>query len=838
MKTYLQAYFDELKCHVLGKSKITQIVPADCYRLALEIKNETNKSISETTIKRVFGFASSIHQPSIYTLNALAEYCGFDSWSNFYIHMEQTNLQASQQKSWNQVLSNATKISLFSIQSNKHKCGIPYHKTIDRERIFRFVDHLHASKATVGILSGPVGHGKTIAVTRWVERQISDNYTSDHNDIFLFTSSLSLLQGTAFGYHSNRWLAHLLEMNSSELLDRFVEDHKDTAPGNFYLIIDELHSDLIADKQFYTLINQFTQMVRHFAQYPWFRIILVLRTTTLLKYETLFKDTISDPLWFSSLDNTRESTHASIGAFSDAELYQLATNFNIQTSEQSIVNQQQGNIIKTPLFFQYHYEYHKENMDLANVSQFDEYLIFAQYIKKKIFNGVNTLAKQNLMEDLSDLIDQSKGDPLINKKQAYGIIKQYRAAYNDLLYAGVLHEHGTGLEIRQQTAIEFQSTILVTYFKALKLFNQKLAPIELIEALDRSTVCNASKKEQLQWLLLFYIEGKDLSLLNELENISFIKDSPLQLIAFVCDGLHKLGMWDCAAGQTEQNGPMNLHDNPFSRYVLSQISFLPEYDNHVVKLLSFNLPREQEIILRTKLALVALLRWEEESLLLQLKKLTAFPAEAYAGFAVNPSRLLSGLYRYFKDNTSKQALVKELDRFAIRFDYTEGQVNRYTFDVLIYLLIKVTQNINMARRYSESLRFRLEEIAPENTFEINLTSLLYALYLLECKEERAAVRCIDQLPSNLENQHPILRILHTFYRIHLLKLQNKDYRELTGQAAALCEELEFKLLEAYCSLLLMDKMPKKEQLRQISYLKFQLNTPNYLLPNNRNIQLN
>src|SRR5690606_40183257 len=119
---------------------------------------------------------------------------------------------------------------------------------------------------------------------------------------------------------SNRWLAHLLGMESGELLDRFMDDHKDSAPGGFYLIIDELQSDLITDRQFYTVINQFAEMVRHFAQYKWFRIILALRTATLTKYETLFKDTAADPLWFSSLSHDVGSRYADMPAFSNTEL--------------------------------------------------------------------------------------------------------------------------------------------------------------------------------------------------------------------------------------------------------------------------------------------------------------------------------------------------------------------------------------------------------------------------------------------------------------------------------------------------------------------------------------
>src|SRR5690606_37744632 len=295
MKTYLPTYFDKLKTLVLKKAAINQIVPADCYRLALEIKGTTNKSVSETTLKRVFGFASSIHQPSIYTLNALAQYCGFESWDSFYTDLEQNKLQTMQQRTWGEISLNATKISLFNIQSNKYKCGIPYHLTIDREYISRFAERFIKSGATAGILHGPVGCGKTVGISRWVENQISQICVDSSNDIYLFTNGLSLLQGTAFGYHSNRWLAHILGFETTELLDAFMEEHRTGAPGSFYLVIDELHNDLVADRQFHMVICQFMDMVNHFAQFSWFRIVLILRTSSLLKYESLFKKTVINP---------------------------------------------------------------------------------------------------------------------------------------------------------------------------------------------------------------------------------------------------------------------------------------------------------------------------------------------------------------------------------------------------------------------------------------------------------------------------------------------------------------------------------------------------------------
>src|SRR5690606_21041161 len=136
---------------------------------------------------------------------------------------------------------------------------------------------------------------------------------------------------------------------TSELLDSFMENHRDEAPGDFYLVIDELHSDLVADRQFHTVISQFIEMVRHFAQYQWFRIVLVLRTVSLLKYESLFKDTVINPQWFSMLSGEAGAESAEMGAFSNAELHQLAQNINGSIKSYQLLKIRNRPLVHIPL---------------------------------------------------------------------------------------------------------------------------------------------------------------------------------------------------------------------------------------------------------------------------------------------------------------------------------------------------------------------------------------------------------------------------------------------------------------------------------------------------------
>jgi PAS domain S-box-containing protein len=78
-----QHHLDVLKSKILDKSGIISILPNDCRTISYLIIEKTKLPISETTIKRVFGFALGRFNPSKFTLDALSIYCGYQNWQAF-----------------------------------------------------------------------------------------------------------------------------------------------------------------------------------------------------------------------------------------------------------------------------------------------------------------------------------------------------------------------------------------------------------------------------------------------------------------------------------------------------------------------------------------------------------------------------------------------------------------------------------------------------------------------------------------------------------------------------------------------------------------------------------
>ncbi|HEV7621858.1 MAG TPA: hypothetical protein VGO09_09000, partial [Flavisolibacter sp.] len=58
---------------------------ADCHLLCVDIEQRTQQRISFNTLRRHFNLMKDSHEPSIYTLDVLSNYCGFSSFDDFIL---------------------------------------------------------------------------------------------------------------------------------------------------------------------------------------------------------------------------------------------------------------------------------------------------------------------------------------------------------------------------------------------------------------------------------------------------------------------------------------------------------------------------------------------------------------------------------------------------------------------------------------------------------------------------------------------------------------------------------------------------------------------------------
>ena len=72
---------------ITEKIKSTHLKAFDCKKISEDILSQTGSTISNTTLKRLFGFAVSNYQLSGYTKNALSNFLVYADWVTFVINV-------------------------------------------------------------------------------------------------------------------------------------------------------------------------------------------------------------------------------------------------------------------------------------------------------------------------------------------------------------------------------------------------------------------------------------------------------------------------------------------------------------------------------------------------------------------------------------------------------------------------------------------------------------------------------------------------------------------------------------------------------------------------------
>jgi hypothetical protein len=280
MNDFTPHHFEKLKTELLQVSGIKQIIPSDCKRLSVEIYSKTHKQVSETTLKRVFGFAYSQFKPSVFTISAIAEYCGYTGWNNFSEKCDDSEPPQHHHNdvSWRSIADNARRITSFTLQALKNRSGIPFKQTIGRKFLDDQLEIFENEHYTGTILCAPAGYGKTTALCHWVNKR-AGNPLYNQADIILFFNC-NIMANVATGQGLNEWLLTLLGITSDG--DNPDADFFNRGPqhGKFYLVIDGLNDCNFKRNEFYQLFGQLIDIVSLYQKHSWFKVILSMRSST------------------------------------------------------------------------------------------------------------------------------------------------------------------------------------------------------------------------------------------------------------------------------------------------------------------------------------------------------------------------------------------------------------------------------------------------------------------------------------------------------------------------------------------------------------------------------
>lgn len=682
---YFQPHcFENLKKEILKTAGFTNLIPANCRTISLLIEEKTRQKISETTLKRIFGFAYSKFQPSLFTLDAMAKYCDYKSWDDFSEQQEEVLIKTSEAETNRNTLGqNAGKITHFTLQALKNKSGIPYYQSIKRKFLDDHMDLFLAGRYNGTILAAPTGYGKTIALCHWIEERLTLKTEKNNDDTILFFSMNALMNVFFTGRNLNEWLLALLGYSPEQDIGSFLE-LKQKNKGYFFLVIDGLDDYNFKNDQFHLLMNQVMDIFSFYKNYPWFKMVLTMRTATLINYNYFFD--YDQPNWFKGFV-THEDEYTNVPLFNISEIKRLCVKINPNTTH--IVDIDIVKKINYPLYFQFYYKNQKNDFTLKKIDQFHMYEVVATFILNKIYLGPNSAEKILLINALLDKMDFKNQTFTINKINFDAQIRQYKYAYHELLSIGYIREINNSSNLNYSTHIHFGNQDFLAYTIAKQMLdsNDLVFDDKLITSINELFNNSPIKLFVLKWCIIYALKSGQSIDFELLYMVGLNPNEKSDIIVFLGDLFKKEFTSSKNTDLVNQIFAKEYNVGLFN-YFLGLEFINPEYKKTLNSLLHFNLCTKAEILLHCSLAIIAVIELDVLQLEEQMTRLKQFQIEDFKVLPINPLTCLETIYYYLKYGIVKPEAFVMLTKFYFNPEiYNKPNDNKSTNDVLYLMAI-------------------------------------------------------------------------------------------------------------------------------------------------------
>jgi len=437
--------WESLKMNILTLSGIESIEPKDCKILSLSISKATKKNVSETTFKRIFGFASAKNSASLYTRNALAQYCGYTDWEDYMQSSHKKGMHPRNvQGAWAKMEAETNKVNFFTLSAVKNKAIIPFNKMIEREFIHNHFDAFDKSDALATVISAPTGYGKTIAICQWVTHKLSKE---NSGDLFLYLNSSFLLSSLKTSVNLEYWMMKMVGLDPAYDFQELSFNH-DVDEGKFYFVIDGFDEFMFNKNQFEVLKHLLLDILSIYKTSKWFKMVILMRDSTWVNWhEQLVIDKSS---WFLGEMNDHGQN---FGLLTIAELSKLMHMERPFTERELFADDFLK--LRYPLF---HFYFYKKYNTIIRHAQFNEVLLYelaTDYMRQNVLSGNQALHKLEFifhllskMEWIAGIYKADKAKIALHRK---GLIN----TYSSLIQIGLISESISSAALDRRVYIKF-----------------------------------------------------------------------------------------------------------------------------------------------------------------------------------------------------------------------------------------------------------------------------------------------------------------------------------------------------------------------------------------------
>lgn len=522
----------QLRKFVLIKSGLRNIDPGHCKTISEFIFKETKNYVSETTVKRFFGFAQTLHKFSLFTLNSLSQYIGYSDWESFCNDKQSQNEDVND--IWSDLKIKCQAVTDISLIAKKNSSGIPFDATANRSFLYSDFDYFLKNNYQFTSISAHPGQGKSILLAHLVEHFFYSENAIYKKDIVLLINSGTINSIIQNDLSLKDWfLKEFKFYGVSELISYFKKNPKE-CKGRFVLIIDGVDQYLSRSKY----LKVFTDFLFSIEENNFVKIVLGLRVNTFVNMQpSISGSAFLTKAWYQGLFFDHDNG-TNVPPLNKEEIFYTLTRIEGKVIQNEDVHHGLINQFKTPFWLQVYYKLKQEN----NKISLSNYLLCLElinyFLESKIFLSKNSTEKIFILKEISKIISKGSIYHRVSKEKVLNYITSYPEAYNELIYSGILIEEKRLTTSIPTEIIRFPNDDIYTYFLFLQLIEKlNFKPDETF--FKEILIVYASQPDlrdlMLDWSIRFCINRNEIQVLKQIFKLPFTNDEKNKAFDFICN---------------------------------------------------------------------------------------------------------------------------------------------------------------------------------------------------------------------------------------------------------------------------------------------------------------
>jgi hypothetical protein len=521
----------ELRKFVLIKSGLRNIDPAHCKIISEYVFQETKNYVSETTIKRFFGFANTLHKFSLFTLNSLSQYIGYNDWDAFCKDKE--NQTTSVQSVWQDLKLKAQAITEVSLIAKKNNSGVPFNATANRSFFYPDFDYFLKNNYQFTTVSAQPGQGKSILLAHMVEYFFFSENALYKNDIVLMVNSTSINTIIQNGATLKDWFLKEFKFGSLSELIGFFKKNPEKREGRFIIIVDGIDELLGKSNYFKTFID----FLYSIEENNFVKLVFGLRTNSWINLQPAIYGSASlTKAWYTGLFYD-EDTLSNVPPLSAEEVLYTLSHIENKIVNRSDVSPNLLAQFKTPFWLQVYFKLKDENHHLELINPLLCYELISYFLEKRVFLAKKSTEKIFLLKKISDCISEGNKKLRVAKEKILSYINCYPDAYEELLHSGIIIEEKRLSTTIPTEIVRFLSDDIYTYFLFIQItdkFEYKPGKSFFEYILNSFPAQNSRRDHILNWSIRFCINRNEIAALKNIFKLPFTNREKNSAFDFIC----------------------------------------------------------------------------------------------------------------------------------------------------------------------------------------------------------------------------------------------------------------------------------------------------------------